>query len=208
MAPDAPMGQAAESKPAPDPTILTTEQLIRSIEAERVLTTAKLRIIDERINGIDTATSLRVSDLPQRVDEKVTNAREMADLRTSYERQISDIRIEAAAVLAARVEQLNALALAAALAAQKESAQTQATTFGDALAALGRIVETSLAGLGDKVDDVKDRVGRIENIKVGASESTTERRQSNSATYGLIGAVGGMIGTAIVVIGLVMASNP
>ena len=222
--------QAFETKPTPDPTILTTEQLIRAIEGERDLTKSKLAIIDERINGIDTATTLRVEELPHRVDEKVAHAKEIAAVRLEAQesfsvesrahlREVSDIRFAAAERLATRESELNALALAAAFAAQKEASAKEAeytriasskseSATADAISKLGQLFDTSVQALAGKVDDVRERTGRIENIKVGASESTTERRQSNAALYALIASIIGIGGFAIVVGGLILARMP
>lgn len=163
------------SRPVPDPTVLT----------DRAIAKLKEQVED----------TLRERNT--RFDEEILHARELAILRTNYERQISDIRAQAAEKLTARESELNALALAAALAAQKEAAGTQAATFGDALGALGRIVESSLRGLGDKVEDVKDRVGRIESVATGAITQRTEQRASTTDIRAWVAAGIGAVGFLI-----------
>ena len=173
-------------RPIPDPTELTDQAI------------AKLK---EQVE--DT-----LEERNTRFDRDISHAREIASIRTTYERQISDIRQQADEKLALRESELNALALAAALAAQKEAAGTSATTFAEALAALGRIVETSLKGLGDKVEDVKDRVGRIESVATGAIAQRTEVRQSNTALYATIGAIIGALAFGLTVIGFILTRVP
>jgi cation transport regulator ChaB len=178
--------------PRPDPTVLTTEQLLRTVAAERDYLDAQLDVLRERLSGIDKATRLlneTVNRVPTDVTKEVTHLRELMDQRFNgvqdqfHER---DVRVE-------RESRDNKVAVDAAFAAQKEAASEQnrsntlaisksenATT--EKIDKLSELFKTTTGALADKIDDIKERTGRIESVKEGSKES-------REGLYGLIGAV-------------------
>lgn len=207
------------SRPVPDPTELTARAVDEAKAELKEYADSQLAIRDERLSGIDKATSLRMDAIqafPELVDKEVQHAKELSEAKLEAERQlaaattahlreITDVRFLAAERLASRESELNALALAAAFAAQKEAAAKQdesnrlATSKSDAataeaLAKLGQLFDTSIKSVGDKVDDLKDRTGRIESVKVGGD-------QSRVGLYTGMAAIGGVVGLVIAVIG-------
>lgn len=198
------------SRPVPDPTKLTDEAIAKSVKALTDYVDGQLEVRDERLRGIDKATELRLSglvDYSPEIDIKVAHVKELlqeqnaatgrfAAAEVAHLREVDDIRFQAAERLAGRESELNALALAAAFAAQKEASAKEAeytriaslkseSGVVQAIDKLGELFATQTRGLGDKVDDLKDRVGRIESTKVGA----TENRTGMYATIGIVSTV-------------------
>ena len=208
----------AGSVPVPDPTELTDKAIAKEATARDAsqefaegLFDAKLAIRDERLSGMDEATKLRlqtIDHIPATMDEKVAHAREIAHLETTHQREVSDIRFTAAERLAGRESELNALALAAAFAANKEAASKSETATAEAIAKIGQLFDRTIAPLADKVDDVRTRIGTVESTKSGATEQRDERRQSNTALYALIGVVATILGIALTIATIVAALKP
>ncbi len=178
----APSSGPSDKRPVPDPTTLTTAALYREIGQLREFITA----------GI-TGDNKQVDERFRKVDQQF----ELIE-RTRVELRIAD-----------------QTALAAALAAQKESAREQAVAFERATAKaeaattkqleqLTQNFTTGQAGLSTTIGDLKDRVGRIENIKVGGSEAIIEKRANMAALY----ALGGFIAVIVSVVATVVALKP
>jgi hypothetical protein len=215
------------STPVPDPTELTDRAIARVEKSIKDYVDSQLSIRDERLRGIDTATDLRLQrseQYPAAIDEKVGHVRELArawaeaDSRFAaaevlHLREVDDIRFQAAERLAARESELNALALAAAFAAQKEASAKEAeytriasikseSATAQAIDKLGELFATQTRGLGDKVDDLKDRVGRIESVKVGSVEQRGDAALSRTSIYATIGVVVSLLLVGIAVVGV------
>lgn len=209
---------AGQQRPDPDPTVLTTQALFREIsqsrELFRVQTDAIIGSVDQSLensaaarHGIRELLEQRIDATGRLIDLSVAHNKELlqeqnvattryATAETAHLREVDDIRFQAAERLASRESQLNALALAAAFAAQKEASAKEAEytriasvksegSVAQAIDKLGELFATQTRGLGDKVDDLKDRVGRIESLKVGA----TENRTGMYATIGIISTI-------------------
>jgi len=70
--------------PIPDPTTLTTEQLLRALAAEREYVNGQLGIRDQRIDGMDRATKLldeTVNRTPTLIQTEIQHVREVMDER-------------------------------------------------------------------------------------------------------------------------------
>ena len=143
----------------------------------------KLSTVGERLNGIDEATKLRLSGIegiPTQIDDKVGHLAALQDEKfASVQTQFleRDTRSE-------REARDNAKAVDAAFAAQKESAVKQdesnqkaidksEVATAEKITKLNELFTVAIAALGDKVDDLKDRVGRMEAIKQGGTETRT-----------------------------------
>jgi len=134
-------------RPIPDPTVLTTDQLLREI----------------------------------------AHTKELAEVRIAYEAKLADQR--ASLVEGFRIESKadGQRALEAALAAQKDSNREQAASFAaattksesafaDQLRQIVALSSTDNANVLTQLGDIKERIGKIENIKLGGLESQTQRR--------------------------------
>jgi hypothetical protein len=114
----------AARPPIPDPTVLTTEQLLRAVQSERDYVDGQLAVLQERFRAIDVATRLlneTVNRVPTDVTKEVTHLRElMIEMLNSVQRQFAerDTRSE-------REARDNKLAVDAAFAAQEKQAVAQ-----------------------------------------------------------------------------------
>jgi hypothetical protein len=199
-----PPADRPDVRPTPDPTILTTEQLIRAVEAERDYTNGRMDVVLERFRGMDEAVKLlneTVHRVPTDMQQAIGNLSSlMAERFDSVDKQFRerDTRSE-------RESRDNKVAVDAAFAAQKEAAAKQdeanqkaidksekATT--ETINKLAELVRSQTDALGDKIEDVKARlvavelnVNGIQQAKVGGQESTTERRMSQGAMMAVAG---------------------
>jgi len=175
-----PMRQT-EIKPNPDPTVATNEAVARAMISERDYVDGEVKVLVERLNGIDTATTLRLEELnktPAQVDEKIKHLSELTTERF-HSVQTQFVERDERAV---RESTANTVAVNAAFAAQKEAAaeQNKSNTLAinksedstkEAITKLGELVQTNLNGIAIQISDIKDRVGKIENVKVGNKET-------------------------------------
>jgi hypothetical protein len=199
------MRDTAGSRPVPDPTELTDKAIAKAIAAERDYVIGQLAVISERINGIDTATDLRllvIDALPARIVNEVTH------LELLHEEKFKSIETRFAErdMRAERESRDNKVAVDAAFAAQKESAaqenrnnqkaidKSEAGT-AEKIDKLSELFSTTIKALDDKIDDLKDRTRSIEATKNGATENRT-------SIYATVAVIGSVIVASIAVIGL------
>jgi hypothetical protein len=169
----------------PDPTVLTTQALIREVDALRVeiqQQSSSLReVIETRLNGMDKAIELLqvTSDrAPTAVDAKINNLKELhGEKFLGVQRQFDERDIRAnQTILDSKA------AVAAALQAAKEAVGLQTEASDRAIAKseaatteqmkqLGVQIQTETRALNEKNDDVKDRLTRIEGRGSGYSTS-------------------------------------
>lgn len=153
------------STPVPDPTILSTEALQREIKQLRELLESQIRaqkdICDEKFLSVGDKLALGER---QRVEQKSDTEK----------------------------------AIQAALTAQKEAVAAQAASFAESVAksetATARQLEqmqttfkTEISNIATNQSDLKDRVGKIEFVKIGVHEQRTEGRSSVAGVYAAVG---------------------
>jgi DNA-directed RNA polymerase beta' subunit len=187
------------STPVPDPTVLTTEQLLREIEAVKEL-------FEQRIEAVEKGIAIaheNITRVPTEVDKAIVHLRELSEerLNTIAERfegvktQFTerDTRVEQTRVSAKE-------ALDAALQAAKEAVGKQNDSFVTSIAKseaatnkqieqLGQLINTMTSANGAKVDDLKDRVLRLEGARVAVHEATSDKRATTSTTISTVGLV-------------------
>jgi cobalamin biosynthesis Mg chelatase CobN len=164
--------------PSIDPTALTTEALQREISglsdtmhreiaALRELVEAKIigqsRICEERFGKIDKRFHLIEQ---QRLEQK------------------QDTKAEVASALFAQKEAATEQNRSNTLAISKSEAAT-----ADTISKLADQFRTTTDAIGSKIDDLKERVGKIESVKQGAVEQRTEGRAITGSTVGIVGVV-------------------
>ena len=159
------VGQDGDSRPVPDPTVLTTEQLIREINA---------------LNG---TLQLQLTAMRALVDEKLVSvAMQFAAVDTHFG-LIESQRVEQKLDTKAAVE--------AALSAAKEAVRDQTnlseraihkseTAASDQVKQISGTFTTGITAVGASVNDAKERITALENLRLGNKENL-------SGVYALIG---------------------
>lgn len=142
-----PQGGLGDHKPVPDPTVLTTDQLLRTITSLREL-------VEQKIISLD-----------RRVEER------FAFVEALRVEQKADTR---AAVDAALVSQKEAVGEQT-LASEKSIAKSETAT-NKQLDQLGATFATAIAGVNVSLADLKERVGKIESIRRGGQEQVDNSR--------------------------------
>src|ERR1039457_3882326 len=177
--------------------------ITRDIEKLRELIAANLETVSARINGMDTATRLladSVAKFPSDVDRAVLSATELI---LSQLRAVEAVSKEKFSAIEGTFAS-NALALTAALAAQKEAAAeakkssdlaiaTAGTATKETIAANASQNTTAIAALLTTLTDIKDRVVRLEAKAVNIREYEGDARAAS--TYGPTDRIAGTIGT-------------
>lgn len=139
-----------DNRPTPDPTVLTTEQLLREVAGAVDLVETRLKGIEdvmaEKFRSVDTQFGLVER---QRVEQK------------------KDTKDAVDAALAAAKEAVKEQTTASGLSITKSE-----TATSEQLKQLTTTFNTAIAGLTLLLNDLKTRVERIENIKQGASENS------------------------------------
>jgi hypothetical protein len=138
-------------RPVPDPTVLTTEALMREVAHTRELVDAKLVSlggrIDERFRSIDEQFDLVEN---RRVEQK------------------SDTKAAVDAALQAAKEAVQEQKSASDL----STAKTE-SGFSEQLKQLSETFSTALAGITRSIDDLKERIVTIESTKAGGQQAYT-----------------------------------
>lgn len=166
------------SRPVPDPTVLTTDQLLRAIAGLR-------EVIEARLDGMDKAIELlqRTSDqFPLRIDEKIKALGDVHDEKfSSIEKQFKerDVRTE-------QTLKDGKVSIDAALLAQKESASKSEVSMSKQLDQLGTLIGSNNKALDDKHADLKERLTRIEGIFQGTSTTASDTRLQHNWSTGMI----------------------
>jgi DNA repair exonuclease SbcCD ATPase subunit len=177
------------SRPTPDPTILTTEQLLREVDRVKELMTALVEglreVTDERFRSVN---QLLVTLERQRTELK-------ADLAATRIEQKADTKAAVDAALIAQKEAVKEQTSASERAiAKSEASNTKQTDQLQAsfAAAITQVTTT--------FNDLKTRVERIENLKQGGQDNKT-------ALYAAIGLVATVIVAAVIVVGFVITQS-
>lgn len=165
----------------PDPSVLTTDAILRAVQAERDWVTAQVDVLRERLHGIDRATevlSQTINRTPTEIQKEVTHLRELSNERfesVALQFKERDTRQE-------REARDNKVAVDAAFAAQKEAAakQNESNTLAiskseastaETITKLAELFRSTTDALSDKIDDVKLRLVTIESLKLGNLET-------------------------------------
>lgn len=220
-------GGGGDIRPRPDPTLLTTQQLIREIGALRETLETRMDAIntkiETRLDGMDKAIELLQSThdkLPAKIDEKVRHLESLHDERfIGVQRQLEgvqrqfeerDVRSEqtsqAAKEAVATAFQASKEAVAAALQAAKEAVAAQNEAFSQATSKaegataklLDQLSSQILLSTGGLNDKIDDVKSRLTTIEGKGS--------GYSASWGVglaaIGLVGTLLGIAMLVVNL------
>lgn len=192
--------------PVPDPTTLTTQQLLREISATRDLLDIKTNglknIIETRLAASDKTIDLiriRIDEIPNGIHAAIERSQELRDEKfnsiatqflerdTRAEQTSRDSKVAVDAALQAAKEAVGEQNKSNALAIAKSEA-----TFTKQIDQIGVLVTSMSKGIDDKIDDIKSRIQMIEGGKKGMSD--------------LFGIIFGIIGIIVGIGGVVIAA--
>lgn len=207
-----PSEQRPAMVPVPDPTVLTTDQLLREVKSLK-------EILETRLNGMDTAIELlqHTSDrFPTRIDEKIVALKEVheekfrsiatqfaeRDTRTDQTSRDSKVAVDAA--LQAAKEAVGEQNRSSALAIAKSEAATQKQIDQQSL-----LIQGTAKASDEKIDDIKERLTRIEGkgegVSADAASRQTEIRSRQSGASNNIALIGMIVGALIAIAGIIIA---
>jgi len=201
-----PVDDDGGSRPVPDPTLLTTAQLVRATRAERDYVDGRIAVLMERLRGIDTATVLLNETVNRVPTETQTAVGRLQDLTDEKFRSVG-LQFQERDTRSERESRDNKVAVDAAFAAQKEAAseQNKSNTLAitkselatqETINKLAELFKTTTDALSDKLDDMKDRLGRLEATVSNIQTARATGQQSQSSLYivmGLLLTLGGII---------------
>jgi hypothetical protein len=178
--------------PRPDPTVLTTAALAMAVSSLREyfqashdgmkeLFLARFTSMDKAIALLQTITDRQ----PAEVDSKITNLRTLheekfdsiqtqfreRDVRTETQQRDGKVAVDAA--LQAAKEAVGEQNKSSSLAIAKSEAATSKQ-----IDQLGVLISTTTAGTNDKIEDIKERLTRIEGQATGVGENRQGTKQS------------------------------
>jgi len=182
--------------PVPDPTILTTQQLIREIATAR-------EVIETRLNGMDKAIELlqaasdrypafmqqavgRLQELHEEKFRSIEVQFKERDTRTEQTSRDSKVAVDAA--LSAQVKSVDAQNISNSLAISKSEAG-----FTKQIDQIGALIQATGKATDDKIDDIKTRLNSIE-VRTNAFEgrSTGKADTVSSVGYIVLGIIAGL----------------
>jgi SMC interacting uncharacterized protein involved in chromosome segregation len=215
------IGEAGESgntrgdwRPVPDPTVLTTQQLLREILGLK-------EVVFTRLEGMDKALALLHDNLtrgPSEIDQRISHLRELVMSRfDTVEIQFEhvqdqfrerDTRVDQTAK--ASKEALDA-ALQTAKEAVGEQNKSNTMSISKSEAAtnkqidqLAQLITSTNTAVTDKVNDLKDRLTLIEGQNRGMRTAVADTRTTSSMSVNVIGLIIGTVLSIISIAALVL----
>jgi len=193
--------------PVPDPTILTTQALLREVESLRMSTSHNnnmLReLIETRLDGNDQAVALlrtTTDKIPSYINNSILGLKELHQekfdsIQTQFRER--DTRTEQAS-------KDSKVAIDAALSAQKESVDKQNISntlavnksefsFTKQVDEIGKRIDTVAKSLDEKVADIKDRITVIESRNQGILMNKSDTKD----IWGYVIGAGGFVFGAV-----------
>ena len=192
---------ATVSRPDPDPTTLTTQALYREINQVQALLHSEMEglagRLDARITSVDHGldrlrliidrepelTNQLVSNLKSIHEEKLSSIQVQfieRDVRTDQTSRDSKVAVDAALQAAKEaVEKQNAssaLAIAKSESATTKQIDTQGILITTATTSLNERIDAASATMNSKIDDLKDRLNRMEGMGLGTRTTHEDNR--------------------------------
>lgn len=192
------------SVPVPDPTVLTTQQLIQRIgdlkELVEVKMGGEMSTIRARLDGMDEAILMRyaaVEKFPIVIEEKVANLRVLHEERfNSVAKQFQERDTRSDQAQAAGTK-----AIDAAFKAAGDASQLQALQVKDQYKSLTDLFSQANNAASDKINALDRRLTSLEGQRQGGSSTI-------GAILGGIGGIAGVIGIVVAVIAFVDRPAP
>jgi cobalamin biosynthesis Mg chelatase CobN len=171
-----------ELRPVPDPTVLTTEQLLREI-------TGVITLLKTEIKGNQDSVEIRFKQIEHefeviekhRIEQKV-------DTKTAV-----DAALQAAEKAVKEQTAASEKSVIKSETSAAEQSKQQYATFS-----------ASLKAVSDTLSDVKERVSRIEATKLGQTEHKAEAQITTGNMFSFIAVILVIVGMAVTVVLAVM----
>jgi hypothetical protein len=158
-------------KPRPDPTLLTTQQLLRELAGLKEIVFTRLDAMDKAVELFD----MNLTRVPTETDKAIEHLKELHEEKfTSVQTQFKerDVRVEQTA-------RDTKVAVDAALQAAEKAVGKQNESFALSIEKSenatikqidqqGQLIATTTKALDDKITDVKDRLTRLEGKSEGS----------------------------------------
>jgi hypothetical protein len=214
-------GDAAQVKEilSPSMSAATTDLTLREIAAVEKLLTL-------RANAIEKAVEVAHENLvrvPTEVDKAVGHLRDVMLEKfatTDQKLQTIELQFHERDVRVEQTARDTKVAIDAALAAQEKGANKQTESFIMSIAKSetatakqidqqSQLLISTTRGLNDKIDDIKDRITRLEGEGRGLKAAETSQQTSNMNLVSVIGLiVGALVGIAGVVMAIIGSTRP
>jgi cation transport regulator ChaB len=179
-----------------DPSVLTTQQLIREISGLREIIEARLDGNDKAIALLQTATDRQ----PEIIDKAVRRLQELhqekfqsiqtqfteRDTRTDQTSKDSKVAVDAA--LQAAKEAVGEQNKSSALAIAKSEASTTKQ-----IDQIGVLINTTSKATDEKINDIKGRLDRGEGISTGTKETVKEHKDDSKSYMAIVVSVASFI---------------
>lgn len=172
-------------------------------------------VIETRLDGMDKAITLlqdTADKFPARIDEKIDSLEKVHGEKFSsiqVQFQERDTRTEQTAK-DSKVAVDAALQAAKELVAQQNTSNSLAMSKNEAATTkqidqLGLLIQTTARASDEKIDDIKERLTRIEGMGVGAITAQTTQQTSSGHTVNVLALIAAVVlGVAGVVIAIVL----
>jgi hypothetical protein len=165
------------SRPVPDPTLLTTEQLLREIGGLKDLVES----------WIDTLEQVNAEKL-----RSVWSQFEIVERQRVEQKADSKAAVDAA--LSAQKEAVKEQTTAS----ERSIAKSEASTTKQ-LEQLSETFATNISSLSGLIGDNKERILALETLKVSASETRTDQRLNIGMVVGILGTVAAFASIAVAI---------
>lgn len=179
------------STPIPDPTQLTVQMMAREMGALKEIIFTRLDAMDraivlfnDGITRVPTDTDKQISHLKELHDEKFASIQtQFSERDVRVEQTARDTKVAVDAALQAAEKAVEKQNEAFSLSINKSEAATLKQIDGQA-----QLIQSATEALNSKIDDIKDRLTRIEGAGVGRIMEKTESHTGQ--TWALALAVG------------------
>ena len=171
---------------------------------------ANRQLVEQRLNDLDKARTDATTNIADALRSEREYIMGQIDGALAETRRTGDVAQEKFAAVDALFAS-NALALAAALAAQEKAvaAQNDSNTLAisksesstkETISANAAQAQTGLSSLSDQVTDLKDRVVRMESAGVGAATTRTDQRASVGTVIAAVATLAAVVSFILLVI--------